>query len=144
MVKSADFRTMRILLRQGAGQVPALGFGTLIADPTVTLSATRDALDAGFRHFDCAERYRNERQVGEALRARFDAGGVSRKDVFMTTKLWNTNHRPERVQPASRPALTGWESTISISTSCTHRSHSSRGTSRTRATPQGMSSMTKG
>jgi alcohol dehydrogenase (NADP+) len=100
MVKSADFRTMRIPLRQGAGQIPALGFGTLIADPTVTLSATRDALDAGFRHFDCAERYRNERQVGEALRAGFDAGGVSRKDVFLTTKLWNTNHRPERVQPA--------------------------------------------
>jgi hypothetical protein len=42
MVKSADFRTMRIPLRQGAGQIPALGFGTLIADPTVTLSATRD------------------------------------------------------------------------------------------------------
>lgn len=80
MVKSADFRTMRIPLEQGAGQVAALGFGTLIADPTVTLSATRDALDAGFRHFDCAERYRNERQVGEALRAGFDAGGVSRKE----------------------------------------------------------------
>ena len=42
MVKSADFRTMRFPLKQGGGQVPALGFGTLIADPTVTLSATRD------------------------------------------------------------------------------------------------------
>jgi alcohol dehydrogenase (NADP+) len=105
MVKSADFRTMRIPLRQGAGQVPALGFGTLIADPTVTLSATRDALEAGFRHFDCAERYRNERQVGEALRAGFNAGEVLRKDVFMTTKLWNTNHRPERVQPAFEASL---------------------------------------
>jgi alcohol dehydrogenase (NADP+) len=105
MIKSADFQTIRIPLKQGAGQVPAIGFGTLIADPTVTLSATRDALDAGFRHFDCAERYRNERQVGEALRAGFDAGGVSRKDVFMTTKLWNTNHRPERVQPAFEASL---------------------------------------
>jgi aldehyde reductase len=105
MVKSADFRTMRFPLKQGGGQVPALGFGTLIADPTVTLSATRHALEAGFRHFDCAERYRNERQVGEALRAGFDAGGVSRKDVFMTTKLWNTNHRPERVQSAFEASL---------------------------------------
>jgi alcohol dehydrogenase (NADP+) len=105
MAKSADFRTMRIPLKDGAGQVPAIGFGTLIADPPVTLSATRDALDAGFRHFDCAERYRNEPQVGEALRAGFDAGGVSRKDVFMTTKLWNTNHRPERVQPAFEASL---------------------------------------
>jgi alcohol dehydrogenase (NADP+) len=64
-----------------------------------------DALDAGFRHFEGAERYRNERQVGEALRAGFDAGGVSRKDVFLTTKLWNTNHRPERVQPALEASL---------------------------------------
>ena len=105
MVKSADFRTMRIPLEQGAGQVAALGFGTLIADPTVTLRATRDALDAGFRHFDRAEWYRNERQVGKAIRAGFEAGGVSRKDVFMTTKLWNTNHRPERVQPAFEASL---------------------------------------
>jgi alcohol dehydrogenase (NADP+) len=105
MAKSGDFRTTRIPLKHGAGGVPALGFGTLIADPTVTLSATRDALDAGFRHFDCAERYRNERQVGEALKAGFDAGSVSRKDVFMTTKLWNTNHRPERVQPALEGSL---------------------------------------
>jgi alcohol dehydrogenase (NADP+) len=41
--------------------MPALGFGTLIPDTAVTKTATRDALDAGFRHFDCAERYRNER-----------------------------------------------------------------------------------
>jgi alcohol dehydrogenase (NADP+) len=100
MANSAEFRTMRIPLKHGAGQIPALGFGTLIADPTVTSNATRNALDAGFHHFDCAERYRNERQVGDALREAFDAGGLSREDVFITTKLWNTNHRPERVQPA--------------------------------------------
>jgi len=46
--------------------MPALGFGTLIPDAETTVSATRDALKAGFRHFDCAERYRNEREVGEA------------------------------------------------------------------------------
>jgi alcohol dehydrogenase (NADP+) len=105
MVESSDFRTIRIPLQHGAGQIPAVGFGTLIADPSVTLSATRDALDAGFRHFDCAERYRNEREVGEALRAGFCAGGVWRQDLFMTTKLWNTNHRPERVQPAFEASL---------------------------------------
>src|SRR3984957_3019130 len=100
MANSAEFRTMRIPLKHGAGQIPALGFGTLIADPTVTSNATRNALDAGFHHFDCAERYRNERQVGDALREAFDAGGLSREDIFATTKLWNTNHRPERVEPA--------------------------------------------
>jgi diketogulonate reductase-like aldo/keto reductase len=44
--------------------MPVLGFGTLIPDAAATMSATRDALEAGFRHFDCAERYRNEREVG--------------------------------------------------------------------------------
>jgi len=48
--------------------MPALGFGTLIPDAAGTISATSEALEAGFRHFDCAERYRNEREVGEASR----------------------------------------------------------------------------
>jgi aldehyde reductase len=66
----------------------------------VTISATRDALEAGFRHFDCAERYRNEREVGDALQAGLAAAGITREDIFVTTKLWNSNHRPERVEPA--------------------------------------------
>ena len=49
--------------------MPVLGFGTLIPEAAATISATRDALEAGFRHLDCAERYRNEREVGQALQA---------------------------------------------------------------------------
>jgi alcohol dehydrogenase (NADP+) len=85
--------------------MPALGFGTLIPDAALTISATRDALEAGFRHFDCAERYRNESEVGEALQAGLAAEGLTRKDIFVTTKLWNTNHRPERVEPAFKESL---------------------------------------
>jgi aldehyde reductase len=85
--------------------MPALGFGTLIPDPVVTVTATRDALEAGFRHFDCAERYRNESEVGEALHAGLSAGGIAREDIFVTTKLWNSNHRPERVEPAFQASL---------------------------------------
>jgi len=80
--------------------MPALGFGTLIADPVATRQATRAALEVGFRHFDCAERYRNEQAVGDAMQEVFKAGAIGRKDVFVTTKLWNNNHRPERVAPA--------------------------------------------
>jgi aldehyde reductase len=80
--------------------MPALGFGTLIADATETRNATRTALETGFRHLDCAERYRNEEQVGEAIREAIQAGSFTREDLFITTKLWNNNHRPERVQPA--------------------------------------------
>src|SRR5271154_804742 len=95
----------RIPLSHGTGQIPALGFGTFIADLTVTITATRDALDAGFRHFDCAERYGNEREVGTALQAGLAAGGIAREDIFVTTKLWNSNHRPERVGAAFEASL---------------------------------------
>jgi alcohol dehydrogenase (NADP+) len=105
MIDSSDFRTRRMPLNHGAGHMPVLGFGTLIPDAAVTISATRDALEAGFRHFDCAERYRNEREVGEALQAGLAAGGIAREDIFVTTKLWNTNHRPERVEPAFEASL---------------------------------------
>lgn len=84
----------------GSGTIPAAGFGTLIPDPNTTKRATRDALEAGFRHLDCAERYRNEAAVGEAIQDAFKAGTLRREDLFVTTKLWNTNHRPERVKPA--------------------------------------------
>jgi diketogulonate reductase-like aldo/keto reductase len=80
--------------------MPAVGFGTLFRDLSVTTQAVKAALEAGFRHFDCAERYRNEEQVGIALKEVIEAGKVQRDDVFITTKLWNTNHRPERVEPA--------------------------------------------
>jgi aldehyde reductase len=100
MAEVSSFQTLKIPLSHGAGYLPVLGFGTLIPDRAVTLTATRDALAAGFRHFDCAERYLNEREVGEALRAAFALGPVVREDMFVTTKLWNTNHRPERVAPA--------------------------------------------
>jgi len=95
----------RLPLNHGGGQIPALGFGTLIPDPAVTVTATRDALEAGFRHFDCADRYRNEREVGEALQAGLAAQGMERQDIFVTTKLWNSNHRPERVAPAFEASL---------------------------------------
>jgi alcohol dehydrogenase (NADP+) len=105
MTGSDDYRLTRLPLQHGAGQIPALGFGTLIPDSSVTISATKDALQAGFRHFDCAERYRNEREVGEVLNAALAAGTVAREDIFVTTKLWNTNHRPERVGPALQGSL---------------------------------------
>jgi alcohol dehydrogenase (NADP+) len=105
MITPSEFRDAKLPLSYGDGLMPALGFGTLIPDPAVTITATRDALEAGFRHFDCAERYQNEREVGEALQAGSAAGGIAREDIFLTTKLWNTNHRPERVEPAFRASL---------------------------------------
>jgi alcohol dehydrogenase (NADP+) len=104
MIESSDLRMTRLPLNHGAGHIPALGFGTLIPDTAMTITATSDALAAGFRHFDCAERYGNEREVGEALQGGL-AAGIAREDIFVTTKLWNSNHRPERVRPAFEASL---------------------------------------
>jgi diketogulonate reductase-like aldo/keto reductase len=93
-------RYTRIPLTHGSGAIPAVGFGTLIPDPVATRQATKTALEVGFRHLDCAERYRNEEAVGDGMQEAFKAGRIRREDVFVTTKLWNTNHRPERVKPA--------------------------------------------
>jgi diketogulonate reductase-like aldo/keto reductase len=100
MTTPETLRNTRIRLNHGSVLMPAAGFGTLIPDQLVTRQATKTALETGFRHFDCAERYRNEEAVGGAMQDVFKAGTVRREDVFVTTKLWNTNHRPERVKPA--------------------------------------------
>ncbi len=100
MATSDTLRYTKIPLNNGLGAIPAVGFGTLIPDPVVTKEATQTALEVGFRHVDCAERYRNEEAVGDAMQEVFKAGTIRREDVFVTTKLWNTNHRPERVKPA--------------------------------------------
>lgn len=105
MAGSSDLRLTRIALNNGSGSMPALGCGTLIPNAADTITATRDALAAGFRHFDCAERYRNEREVAEGLQTGLTNGKIAREDLFITTKLWNTNHRPERVEPAFTASL---------------------------------------
>jgi alcohol dehydrogenase (NADP+) len=100
MAQFESFINRKLPLRGGAGTIPALGFGTLIPDATGTKNATRTAIEVGFRHFDCSERYRNEEQVGQAIREAIQAGSINRNDLFITTKLWNNNHYPARVQPA--------------------------------------------
>lgn len=95
-----ELRDTRLPLNNGADTMPAVGFGTLFRDLNVTTAAVKCALESGFRHLDCAERYRNEDRIGVAFQEVFTAGQIRREDVFITTKLWNTNHRPERVKPA--------------------------------------------
>src|SRR5471030_981646 len=105
MPATDNLRYTKIPLNNGSGAIPALGFGTLIPDPVATKSATKAALEEGFRTLDTAERYRTEKEVGEAMMEVFKAGKIKREDVFVATKLWNTNHRPERVKPAFEASL---------------------------------------
>src|SRR3954451_20376495 len=105
MLATEDLRHTKLPLNNGAGAIPALGFGTLIPDPVATRAATKAALEAGFRLLDTAERYRTEKEVGEAMQDVFKEGKIRREDVAVVTKLWNTNHRPERVKPAFEASL---------------------------------------
>src|ERR1700712_1713486 len=100
-----DPRHHRFALNNGDGEMPALGFGTLVSDSSKTRHATVAAVEAGFPHLACAERYRNEAEVGVALKDLLASGAIRRQDVFVTTKLWNNNHRPERVKPAFEASL---------------------------------------
>jgi diketogulonate reductase-like aldo/keto reductase len=61
-------------------------------------------LETGFRHFDCSERYRNEQAIGDAMQEVFRVGTIQRKDVFVTTKVWNSNHRLSGSNPLSNRA----------------------------------------
>lgn len=68
-------------------EIPGLGFGTFQTPPDVTRQVVLDALEVGYRHIDTAFLYDNEMGVGQAVRE----SGLKREDVFVTTKLWNTD-----------------------------------------------------
>lgn len=74
-------------LNTGA-EIPAVGFGTWQAAPREVEKAVEIALRAGYRHIDCAAIYRNETEVGEGIKK----SAVPRKEIFVTSKLWNTKH----------------------------------------------------
>ena len=105
MASGEDLRRVTFALNNGSGAIPALGFGTSLSDSTKTRDAVKAAVKVGFRHLDAAERYRNEAEVGAALKELFDDGTVRRDELFVTTKLWNNNHRPERVKSALQASL---------------------------------------
>jgi 2,5-diketo-D-gluconate reductase A len=77
-------------------RIPQLGFGVFKIDPAETAEAVERALDVGYRHIDTAEMYRNEKGVGEAIRA----SGLDRAEVFVTSKLRNDAHAPDEARTA--------------------------------------------
>jgi 2,5-diketo-D-gluconate reductase A len=89
-----------ILLNDGHA-IPQMGFGVFQIDPADTADAVSLALDAGYRHIDTAQMYRNERGVGDALRA----SDLSRDDVFVTSKLNNGFHEPDDARRAFAQTL---------------------------------------
>lgn len=86
--------------------MPGFGLGTWKSDPGVVGAAVKTAIEQiGYRHIDCAAIYGNEKEIGTALKSVFDGGVVKREDVFLTSKLWNSNHAKDAVEPALKQTL---------------------------------------
>ncbi|KAK6632597.1 hypothetical protein RUM43_013365 [Polyplax serrata] len=85
--------------------MPAVGLGTWKSKPEDVTRAVEDAIEAGYRHIDCAFIYQNETSVGLGIKNKINSGIVNRSDLWVTSKLWNTFHRPELVQAALQKSL---------------------------------------
>ncbi|KAG4377698.1 hypothetical protein AAZX31_18G170400 [Glycine max] len=86
-------------LNTGAN-IPSLGLGTWLADPGVVGDVIAHAVEVGYRHIDCAQIYGNQEEIGLALKKLFEEGVVKREDLWITSKLWCTDHAPEDVPEA--------------------------------------------
>jgi len=82
-------------------EIPQLGFGVFQVPAEETQRAVETALEIGYRHIDTAAAYRNEEAVGAAL----FASGLPREELFITTKLWNSNHGREKAERAAAESL---------------------------------------
>ncbi|KAI8520199.1 hypothetical protein Bbelb_034560 [Branchiostoma belcheri] len=78
--------------------MPLLGLGTWQSKPEEVFNAVKVAIDAGYRHIDTAWAYRNEKEVGQAIKEKIAEGKIKREDVFVTTKLFTSFSRPEHVR----------------------------------------------
>ena len=82
-------------------EIPCVGYGTFRTAPAVTAQAVQDAIAAGYRHIDTAKVYENEVGVGQGIKA----AGVPREELFVTSKLWNTDRGYEATKAAFQASL---------------------------------------
>lgn len=85
--------------------IPSFGFGTWKLPKATAASIVYQAIVSGVRHFDCAADYGNEVEVGKGIQQALSEKLVTREDLWITSKLWNTYHLPEHVEAACRKSL---------------------------------------
>lgn len=88
-----------------AQKIPTIGFGTWNLKKTVATQAVEQAIETGYRHIDCAMVYENEKEVGKGIQQAIKRGIVRREDLFITSKLWNTDHGAKYAEQACRKTL---------------------------------------
>merc|ERR1711915_3913 len=98
--------TMSLSFTLPNGQMPAIGYGCWKVGKESAADLIEKVINIGYRHIDGACDYANEKEVGEGIRRAIDGGVCQRKDLFITSKLWNTFHAPEQVEAACRKSLT--------------------------------------
>lgn len=86
-------------------EMPQVGLGTWQSAPGKVATAVETALLSNYRHIDGAAVYKNEAEVGAGIAAAISKSDLKRSDIFVTSKLWNTNHAPSAVEPACRQTL---------------------------------------
>jgi len=89
-------------------EMPLIGFGLWKVPTESTPDTVYNAIKAGYRLFDGAFDYGNEKEAGQGIKRAIDEGLVKRSDLFITSKLWNTFHEKDRVEPITREQLKWW------------------------------------
>jgi len=94
-----------IVLNTGSA-IPVIGLGTWQSPAGEVEKAVEYALlECGYKHVDCASIYKNEREIGDAFSRVFSGGKIKRDDIFITSKLWNTDHKKDDVVVACKKTL---------------------------------------
>ena len=101
---STESNNIRNITLHTGVEMPRVGFGTWLSPVEVVKAAVSTAVDVGYRHVDCAHSYYNQTGVGAALVEKMK-GLVTRQELFVTSKLWNTHHGAEDVRPACLQTL---------------------------------------
>ena len=96
---------MKNLLFKNGDKLPSIGLGTWLSKKNEVYDAVVEAIRFGYRQIDCAYIYQNEKEIGQAIQFAIKSGWVKREDLFITSKLWNSDHAPERVDIAIRRSL---------------------------------------
>ncbi|XP_022733469.1 non-functional NADPH-dependent codeinone reductase 2-like [Durio zibethinus] len=108
-LEATFFRIPEQVLSSSGQRMPRLGFGTAVyplVPPQVTKQAILQAIELGYRHFDTASIYGTEQQLGEAIKGAISLGLIkSRKELFITSKLWCSDGHGELVLPALHRSL---------------------------------------